>query len=62
MKAYRDRIRSIEEEAACGTCGFPLYVGDPCVRSADDRPFCSPQCERQDAELLAARQRTVSAA
>jgi hypothetical protein len=49
MGPYKDRIRDVHEEAPCGTCGYPLYAGDPCVRNEADEPFCSPACEREAA-------------
>ena len=53
MSAYAIRRRA--EETTCEWCGFPLYVGDSALESAD-RIFCSSGCVSRYREALALRQ------
>lgn len=53
MSAYV--IRRHDEETTCEWCGFPLYVGDSALESAD-RIFCSSGCASRYREALALRQ------
>ena len=48
-------IRHHSEETDCDWCGFPLYVGDSALESAD-RIFCSSGCASRYREALALRQ------
>lgn len=38
-----DKILRWQEEAECGTCGGPLYIGDPVIYHDGD-PYCCRRC------------------